>query len=132
MRDDWRAFTRAYVPKVFAEGMTNERRELIDRMVDLVGDNEVESMVALWTSLVKADYVDAVRQLNVPTLITYGKLSQIYTEEAAEWMDQHIPNSQCIGFADSGHAPHLEEPQLFNESLAGFAEELQRNRNDIN
>jgi pimeloyl-ACP methyl ester carboxylesterase len=132
MRDDWRAFTRTYVPKVFAGGMTNERRELIDRMVDLVGDNEVESMVALWTSLVKADYVDAVRQLNVPTLITYGKLSQIYTEEAAEWMDQHIPNSQCIGFADSGHAPHLEEPQLFNESLAGFAEELQRNRNDIN
>jgi pimeloyl-ACP methyl ester carboxylesterase len=125
MRDDWRAFTRAYVPKV-------ERRELIDKMVDLVGDNEVESMVALWTSLVQADYVDAVRQLNVPTLITYGKLSQIYTEEAAEWMDQHIPNSQRIGFADSGHAPHLEEPQLFNESLAGFAEELQRNRNDIN
>ena len=132
MRDDWRAFTRAYVPKVFAGGMTNERRELIDKMVDLVGDNEVESMVALWTSLVQADYVDAVRQLNVPTLITYGKLSQIYTEEAAEWMDQHIPNSQRIGFADSGHAPHLEEPQLFNESLAGFAEELQRNRNDIN
>ena len=49
MRDDWRAFTRTYVPKVFAGGMTNERRELIDRMVDLVGDNEVESMVALMT-----------------------------------------------------------------------------------
>jgi pimeloyl-[acyl-carrier protein] methyl ester esterase len=132
MRDDWRAFTRAYVPKVFAGGMTNERRELIDKMVDLVGDNEVESMVALWTSLVQADYVDAVKTLDVPTLITYGKLSQIYTEEAAEWMDQHIPKSQRIGFADSGHAPHLEEPQRFNESLAGFADELQRNRNDIN
>ena len=132
MRTDWRGFTRAYVPKVFAKGKTAERRELIDKMVDFVSNNDVDSMVGLWTSLVHADFVDTVRTLDVPTLITYGKLSQIYTEEAAAWMARHIPNSQCIGFAESGHAPHLEEPQRFNESLAGFADELQRNRNDIN
>jgi pimeloyl-[acyl-carrier protein] methyl ester esterase len=73
-----------------------------------------------------------VQQLDVATLITYGKLSQIYTEDAAEWMDRHIPNSQRIGFAESGHAPHLEEAQLFNESLAGFVDGLQRDRNEIN
>lgn len=132
MREDWRAFARAYVPKVFAEGKTAERRELIDKMIEFVSDNDVDSMVGLWTSLVHADFVNTVQTLDVPTLITYGKLSQIYTEEAAAWMDQHIPNSQRIGFAESGHAPHLEEPQRFNESLAGFADELQRNRNDIN
>ena len=132
MRDDWRAFTRAYVPKVFADGKAAERRELIDKMVDLVSDNDVDSMAGLWTSLVQADYVDTIRELDVPTLITYGKLSQIYTEEAAVWMDQHVPNSQRIGFADSGHAPHLEEPRLFNQSLAGFVDELQRNHNEIN
>jgi len=132
MRDDWRAFTRAYVPKVFFDGKTDERRALIDTMVDLVSDNDVDSMASLWTSLVRADFVDAVQELDVPTLITYGKLSQIYAEEAAAWMDQHIPNSQRIGFVDSGHAPHLEEPQLFNESLVGFADGLQRNRNEIN
>ena len=132
MRDDWRAFTRAYVPKVFADGKTDERRELIDTMVDLVSDNDIDSMAGLWTSLVQADYVDSVQQLDVPTLITYGKLSQIYSEEAADWMDRHIPNSQRIGFVDSGHAPHLEQPQLFNESLAGFVDGLERNRNEIN
>jgi len=132
MRDDWPAFTRAYVPKVFADGKSAERRELIDKMIDFVSDNNVESMTHLWTSLVQADFIDLVQQLDVPTLITFGKLSQIYTEEAAEWMDQQIPHSQRIGFAESGHAPHLEEPQRFNESLAGFADELQRNRNDIN
>ena len=132
MRDDWHAFTRAYVPKVFAEGKTEQRRELIDKMVELVSDNDVDSMIGLWTSLVHADFVDTVQTLHVPTLITYGKLSQIYTEEAAAWMDRHIQNSRGIGFAESGHAPHLEEPQRFNESLAGFADELQGNCNDIN
>jgi len=132
MREDWPAFTRAYVPKVFADGKTAERREMIDKMIEFVSDNDIESMTNLWTTLVQADYVDTVQQLDVPTLITYGELSQIYTEEAAMWMDQHIPNSQRIGFTESGHAPHLEEPQLFNESLAGFADELHGNRSDIN
>jgi pimeloyl-ACP methyl ester carboxylesterase len=132
MRDDWHAFTRAYVPKVFADGKADERRELIEKMIDFVSGNDVDSMTHLWTTLVQADYVDAVQQLDVPTLITYGALSQVYTEEAAAWMEKHIPHSQRIGFPESGHAPHLEEPQLFNESLAGFADGLQGNRNEIN
>jgi pimeloyl-ACP methyl ester carboxylesterase len=130
MRDDWRAFTRAYVPMVFASGMSIERRELIDEMLELVSDNDIESMVNLWHALVHADFVDTVRKLDVPTLITYGALSQIYTQEAAIWMDEHIPQSKCVCFAESGHAPHLEEPQKFNQTLVDFADELEQQRND--
>lgn len=132
MRKDWGAFTRAYVPKVFADGKQAEREKLIGTMTKLVKDNDVDSMSNLWVSLVRADYIDTVQQLDVPTLITYGQLSQVYTEAAARWMDQHIPNSRRVGFADSGHAPHLEEPDLFNHTLAGFADELTRNRNQLN
>ncbi len=130
MRDDWRAFTRAYVPMVFASGKAIERRELIEDMLDLVGGNDLESMTNLWHALVHADFVDTVQRLDVPTLITYGALSQIYTEEAAAWMDEHIPNSRRARFAESGHAPHLEEPQRFNQVLADFAGALEQQSND--
>lgn len=130
MRDDWRAFTRAYVPMVFASGNAIERRELIDDMVERVGDNDIESMTNLWYALVHADFVDTVQQLDVPTLITYGALSQIYTEEAAVWMDEHIPLSRRVCFEDSGHAPHLEEPEHFNQALVDFADELEQQSND--
>ncbi len=130
MRDDWRAFTRAYVPMVFASGNAIERRELIDDMIERVGDNDIESMTNLWYALVHADFVDTVQQLDVPTLITYGALSQIYTEEAAAWMDEHIPQSRRVRFAASGHAPHLEEPQRFNQALVDFADELEQQGND--
>ena len=130
MRDDWRAFTRAYVPMVFAADRAGERRELIDTMLELVSDNDLESMANLWHSLVHADYVETVQQLDIPTLITYGALSQIYAEDAAVWMDEHIPNSRRACFAESGHAPHLEEPQRFNQALVAFADELEQQRND--
>ena len=130
MRDDWRAFTRAYVPMVFASGMAIERRELIDQMLELVADNDLESMTNLWHTLVHADFVDTVQELDIPTLITYGALSQIYSEEAATWMDEHIPLSRRVCFAQSGHAPHLEEPQRFNQALAAFVDELEQQSND--
>ncbi len=130
MRDDWRAFTRAYVPMVFASGNSIERRELIDEMLELVADNDLESMTNLWHTLVHADFVDAVQRLDVPTLITYGGLSQIYTEDAAAWMDEHMPRSRRLCFAGSGHAPHLEEPEEFNQALVDFAGELEQQGND--
>ena len=130
MRDDWRAFTRAYVPMVFASDKGIERRELIDQMLELVADNDLESMTNLWHALVHADFVETVQQLDVPTLITYGALSQIYTEDAAAWMDEHMPKSRRACFAQSGHAPHLEEPQRFNQTLADFADELEQQSND--
>lgn len=130
MRDDWRAFTHAYVPMVFADGKAIERRELIDAMLGLVADNDLESMTGLWHALVHADFVATVQSLDIPTLITYGALSQIYTEEAAAWMDEHIPNSRRVCFAESGHAPHLEEPQRFNQALADFAGGLEQTSND--
>jgi len=130
MRDDWRAFTRAYVPLVFASGEAVDRRELIDEMLDLVADNDLESMTNLWHALVHADFVATVQQLDIPTLITFGALSQIYAEDAAVWMHEHIPNSRRVCFAESGHAPHLEEPQRFNQALVAFADELEQQRND--
>lgn len=130
MRDDWRAFTRAYVPMVFASGKSIERRDLIDEMLELVADNDLDSMTNLWHALVHADFVDTVQRLEVPTLITYGALSQIYTEEAAAWMDEHMPLSRRLCFAESGHAPHLEEPEEFNQALVDFAGELEQQSND--
>jgi pimeloyl-ACP methyl ester carboxylesterase len=91
MREDWPAFTRAYIPKVFAARRSAERRELIDKMAGFVADNDVESMANLWASLVKADYIEAVQNTGAPTLITYGLSSQVYDEMAAAWMDDNIP-----------------------------------------
>lgn len=124
MHSDWGAFTEAYVPKVFAGGKETERGELIRTMTALIADNDVTSMMQLWQALVGANVVDEVQTLDAPSMITYGQLSQVYDEEAAIWMEQHIPNSKRVAFAQSGHAPHLEEPERFNKVLVAFADEL--------
>lgn len=124
MQTNWREFTQAYVPKVFAGGKSEERRGLIEKMITLIADNDVGSMTRLWQAIINADLVEQVQTLDLPSMITYGQLSQVYDEPAAIWQEQHIPNSRRVAFAESGHAPHLEEPRLFNQALREFTEEL--------
>ena len=38
------------------------------------------------------------------------------------------PHARAVRFEPSGHAPHLEEPELFNATLKDFAEGLSRAR----
>lgn len=123
MRHDWDGFRDAYVPKVFARGDA-DRSDLIEKMKALIAGNDVESMRELWRVLVSADYVDDVQRLDVRTMITYGTQSQVYDEGAAIWMEQNIPNATRVPFRESGHAPHLEESEKWNNALSAFLDEL--------
>ena len=67
---------------------------------------------------------DEVRALAVPSLIVHGALSHLYSDEASEWMERNIPNSRRVVFTNSGHAPHLEEPDRFNEEIRIFAADI--------
>lgn len=124
MRSDWTTFAKAYVPKVFARKDMGERDELIEWMTARVANNDVSSMMRLWRSLIAADFVSEVRALDLPTMITYGSQSQVYDEEAALWMEKNMPNACLVALRESGHAPHLEEPDKFNEALVAFTKEV--------
>ena len=53
------------------------------------------------------------------------KVAAASATELDGWeMDDNIPDSRRLAFADSGHAPHLEEPEHFNRALADFVDEL--------
>ncbi len=124
MRSNWPGFTKIFVPRIFAAGRAAERKQMIDQMMDVVEQNHPESMAHLWMSMVGQDFRPGLAAIDVPTLVIYGKQSQLYSEEASEWLAAELPNARRVGFADSGHAPHLEEPDLFNQEIEKFADEI--------
>ncbi len=124
MRSDWTGFTRNFVPRIFARGDAAESKQMIDSMVKVVQQNHPESMARLWESMAEQDFRTQLGDIEIPVLVTYGQLSQIYSEEASEWLADELPNARRVGFADSGHAPHLEEPDLFNQEIEKFADEI--------
>ena len=129
MRSDWPKFVQEYVPRLFARDKPAERQDLITTTIELVDDNDPESMARLWGSMADQDYRDQIEHLAVPMLVTYGEQSQFYDKEASEWLVSHAPNATMVGFPKSGHALQLEESEKFNEEVRKFAASIS-NRDD--
>jgi len=60
--------------------------------------------------------------IDVPVLLLYGAQSKIFPTDVGSWLEDAIPDARHVPFAESGHCPFWEEPEIFNEEVATFAE----------
>jgi pimeloyl-ACP methyl ester carboxylesterase len=73
------------------------------------------------------DLVEPMRRLDVPTLVMTGDEDDPCLEPGL-LMKRTIPSAALIVFPNTGHALNLEEPDLFNRSLAEFFHQVERGR----
>ena len=60
------------------------------------------------------------RQVEVPTLVLWGRWDPYFPPRYARRVQQPIPNSLMKLFSFSGHSPHRHEPSKFNRVLLHF------------
>jgi proline iminopeptidase len=71
----------------------------------------------------KLDYASRLGQVGCPTLICAGRHDPETPLPCSEQLRRGIPGSRLTLFEHSGHAPFLEEPELFARSVARFLSE---------
>lgn len=116
---DWAAFAPRIARRILAAG--SPHTDLRRWVKGEVARCDAEAMAALWLDLLAQDFRADLGRLDLPTLILRGGLSQLYPAGTADWLATALPQAHQVTFAASGHAPHLEEPQRFNEIITGFA-----------
>ena len=126
MREDFPAFARAAGAAIFAqpaeEGLAAWAGEEFAR-------NDPAAISALWSSLVAEDLRPFLSGIEQPTLVVHGSHSHLYGAGTAEELVRALPNARSLAFCRSGHAPHIEEPELFNATIRQFAASLPPVRN---
>jgi pimeloyl-ACP methyl ester carboxylesterase len=90
--------------------------------------NDAEGISALWSSLVRQDFRSRLARIEQPTLVVHGAHSHLYGADTADHLGAAIPNSKIVRFDRSGHSPHFEQPELFNQAIRDFAASLPRVR----
>ena len=60
----------------------------------------------------------------VPVLILHGADDQLIPVAEAEAMFKAIPNAELVIVPDAGHLPNLEQPDIFNDAVIDFLEEI--------
>jgi pimeloyl-ACP methyl ester carboxylesterase len=73
------------------------------------------------------DLTDAMRRLEVPTLIVTGDEDDPCLEPGL-LMKRTMPTAALVVFPNTGHAVNLEEPDLFNRSLDDFFHQVECHR----
>lgn len=124
MRRDWPAMVRRFVPRILAPGAEVRRSDLIARIIEEADALDNETMAGLWESMAVQDFRKTLKTLTTPTLVVHGAKSQLYAAATGEFIARQTPDAILVEFPQSGHAPHLEEPEAFNVELRNFIEEL--------
>ena len=118
---DYEAFARGAGQAIFAQPVAAGHQALADWAAREFAKNDAGAMAAVWQSLIRQDMRALLEQIRHPTLIVHGAQSSLYGEDTADHLVAALPQARAVRFEASGHAPHLEEPELFNATLRDFA-----------
>jgi pimeloyl-ACP methyl ester carboxylesterase len=77
-------------------------------------------LIAIWKSLVAADYRDVLPTIDVPTLLVWGEHSNFYTADTARYLRDRIAGATLSCYAEADHCPQLLQPARFAAELAAF------------
>lgn len=100
-------------------------KELVDEVFDIVNDrSKAVRVIATAKSAIRHNLRDRLQNIAVPTLLIWGKEDQVTPAFVGEEFHERIKNSKLIMMEKCGHAPMMEHPDAFNESLAAFLAEF--------
>lgn len=124
IRDDFSGFAVNAGQAIFAQPVLDGKQALADWSSFEFTRNDPAAIGAVWASLVNEDARAVLARIAQPSLIVHGAHSQLYGPGTADYLASALPNSRAVRFEQSGHAPHLEEPEKFNRLIRDFAASL--------
>jgi pimeloyl-ACP methyl ester carboxylesterase len=124
IRDDFESFALTAGQGIFAQPVAPEHRQLADWASLEFARNDAGAIASVWASLIRQDVRALLDRIQHPTLIVHGGRSELYGDDTASHLVAALPHARAVRFENSGHAPHLEEPELFNATLKDFADRL--------
>ena len=100
-------------------------KELVDEVFEITKNRiKVIKIIALAKSAIRNNLGEELNQIQIPTLLIWGKNDTVTPPFVAEEFHKLIPNSQLHFIDKCGHAPMMEVPAEFNNILDNFLQSL--------
>lgn len=113
---DWPKLPGRIARRLFADGR-DPAPGLIAYARKEIAASDPEMLRPMWASLTAQDFRPLLKTCPVPFHLAAGLKSQLYGTGVHDWHAANVPDYHFHAFEDSGHAPHMEEPEKFNELL---------------
>ncbi|MSS72552.1 MAG: alpha/beta hydrolase [Candidatus Latescibacteria bacterium] len=113
------AWDRSYFEES-VKGFFAIRPENWEDLVDVAMKPCREALAQTGLSSASLNFLEALRQVRVPTLIVQGERDTSRTPEDGKEIQEAIPGSVLHVLAGAGHTPQLERPDLFYPLFLDF------------
>lgn len=101
-------------------------KELVDEVFEIVNNREKAIRVLyVARSALRHNLREHLHELNVPSLLVWGKEDRITPPKAAEEFHRLLPDSELNFIEECGHAAMMECPEEFNQVLGRFLDKLE-------
>src|ERR687884_648153 len=114
---------QAIFPWCFTPEMYVERPQFVDTLVAFVRGRPaqpLDAFLAQTDAVIAHDASAALREIDVPTLITFGARDLVCSTRFAEPIKGGIAGSELVVFDHLSHAGWHEDPETFNRETLDF------------
>jgi pimeloyl-ACP methyl ester carboxylesterase len=125
MQDGITSIVEGMLPKILSPKVFDSNPELVERVKDIMMGTSAEGTIgALMAMKDRPDSTPTLVEINVPSLVIHGRGDQIIPLVDAEQMADSIQDCDLEIIDNAGHLPSLEQPQLFNNVVLDFMQQL--------
>jgi len=106
-----------WLPTLFGSSVAED---VVDEVATIMRDFHPAGMRAMARAFADADLRDVLPQIDVPTLLLYGREDERAPRDVALELHASIPTSRLVWLEDVGHQCNMEAPERFTAELREF------------
>ncbi|MFN0290848.1 alpha/beta fold hydrolase [Pedobacter helvus] len=100
-------------------------KELVDEVFKTVNDrSRVIRILALAKSAIRHNMAKELKKITIPVSLIWGKQDKVTPPDVAKEFYELLPNSELNWVDECGHAPMMEQPEVFNNYLEKFLDRI--------
>ncbi|MEO6149499.1 MAG: alpha/beta hydrolase, partial [Mucilaginibacter sp.] len=102
-------------------------KELVDDVFQTINDrHRVIRILAMAKSAIRHNMAKDLYKIHIPVGLIWGRNDKVTPPEVAEEFHQLLPVSELHWVDQCGHAPMMEQPEVFNGYLKQFLDKLKK------
>jgi 3-oxoadipate enol-lactonase len=116
------AVTPTALRRIFTDDFLETHPEETAERVRVLEASDPEVFVTACLALQEVDFTDGASDLAIPTLIVVGEEDQATPPAMAATLDGLLPDSRVVVLPGIAHAPQLQDPDGFIQTISSFLE----------
>ncbi len=111
--------------RFFSDEFRKASPEIVESVATMIRSTPVPGYIGCCHAVSKIDLTSRLKDIGCPTLVIVGKEDLVTPVAMAEEIHRAVPGSELAVLPAAAHLSNLEQPEAFNQALAGF---LRRDR----